>query len=376
MLKKEERKIDFTLAGLIIFLVLWGLFSMGTISFPLSLENYGNPWYYFIHQLIMVLIGGAGFFLFLKIPLEKIKKMAPYLFLASLILAILVFLPKIGVKSGGAQRWLSFWGISFQPAEFLKISFLLYLSAWLSEKIKNQKKQGDLVIFATFLTMLLILFLILIFQRDMTTLIIISLIGLIVYFSASTPLWQSFFIAGAGVSILFFFIKFIPYRLARILVFLNPKTEPFGIGYHLNQSLIAIGSGKFWGIDNGFGFGLSRQKFDILPHPMTDSIFAIIGEELGFVGAIFLIALFLFLGWRGLKIARNSPDNFCKLAALGLTSWIVIQSFLNIGGIIGIVPMGGVPLPFFSYGGSHLIAELAAMGILLNISKNQEELTL
>ncbi|MBZ9572984.1 FtsW/RodA/SpoVE family cell cycle protein, partial [Patescibacteria group bacterium] len=160
-----------------------------------------------------------------------------------------------------------------------------------------------------------------------------------------------------------------PYRLARIFSFFHPEADPLGISYQLKQALIAIGSGKIFGIEKGFGLGVSRQKFGFLPHSMSDSIFAIIGEEMGFIGCTILIVFFLVLAWRGLRIAYTSEKSFFQLLALGITVWIMLQTFFNIGGMIGILPLAGIPLPFFSYGGSHLIAEMIGVGILLNISK-------
>jgi cell division protein FtsW len=157
--------------------------------------------------------------------------------------------------------------------------------------------------------------------------------------------------------------------LSRFTTFLNPEADPMGLGYQLKQSIIGIGSGKWLGIGSGLAFGLSQQKFGFLPHPTTDSIFAIIGEELGFVGAGFLIILFTLFAWRGFKVANHLEDGFSRILASGLVFWITFQALFNIGGIIGVMPLGGVPLPFFSYGGSHIITEMIGMGILLNLSR-------
>ena len=257
----------------------------------------------------------------------------------------------------------------FQPSELLKISFVLYLAAWLTGK-SNSEEKSKKSLFLHFSIILIILVLVLIFQPDMSTLAIILITGGIIYFASKVPWWHVITIIGVGFSGAMLLIKISPYRLNRLLIFLNPEADPMGMGYQLKQSLIAIGSGKIFGIENGFGLGLSRQKFGFLPHPMNDSIFAIIGEELGSIGLIILLSLFLLFIWKGLNIAKKSEDNFCKLAAIGITSWIALQTMFNIGGIIGIMPMSGIPLPFFSYGGSHLITEMIGMGILLNISKN------
>ena len=367
--QNKESHPDYILAGIIALLLLWGIFQVGTVSFPFSLEKFGTPWVYFFHQILMLGIGmGLGFFVF-KFPIKGLKKWAPFLFLLNLLLMVFVFLPKIGVEIGGARRWLNFGKFVIQPSEFLKITFILYLAAWLSGKSFSERKEKFKKVFLPFGIILGILLIVLLVQPDMSTLGIIFITGSLMYFISPTPWWHTLFCLGAGGGGAFFLIKTAPYRLARLLVFLHPETDPLGIGYQLRQALIAIGSGKIFGIENGFGIGLSRQKFGFLPHPMTDSIFAIIGEELGFFGGILLISLFLLFAWRGFKIANQTLTLFEKLLAVGITFWIVLQAFFNICGLIGILPLAGIPLPFFSYGGSHLIAEMIGVGILLNISR-------
>ncbi len=244
------------------------------------------------------------------------------------------------------------------------------MSAWLSGRFKTQKeKRGTSTTFVPFLIILIVLGAILLSQPDMSTLGIIAIVGILMYLIAPTAWWHGVLMLCGGGGAALVLIKLAPYRARRLMVFLNPEADPLGMGYQLRQSLIAIGSGKIFGIESGFGFGLSRQKFGFLPQPMTDSIFAIIGEELGFIGGALLITLFLLVAWRGLKIALSSSRTFNKLLALGITLWLIVQALFNIAGITGILPLAGIPLPFFSYGGSHLIAEIIGIGLLLNISK-------
>lgn len=369
---RSKKGIDYILLGTISILVLWGAFTLAATSFPFSLERFGSSWNYFLHQLGFGIIPGIilAFFVF-KINLETLKKISPYLFAVNVLLLVLVFLPKIGVEIKGAKRWLNFGPILFQPSEFLKITFLLYLASWLSGKLTFEKvrREASWQSIFVFLFVLGVLGLILINQPDFSTLAIIFLASLAVYFASSTPWWHSVLILLGGGGIGVILIKIAPYRLNRVLPVLNPEIDPLGIGYQLKQALIAIGSGKLWGIGKGLSLGLSQQKFGFLPQPMTDSIFAIIGEELGFLGASLLIFLFLVFAWRGFKTGIESKDEFLKLLAVGITCFIVFQAFLNIGGIIGILPLAGIPLPFFSYGASHLITEFIGIGILLNISK-------
>ncbi len=189
--------------------------------------------------------------------------------------------------------------------------------------------------------------------------------ALVMYFVASTPIWQTLSICLIAAGGLFALIKIAPYRLNRLLVFLKPATDPMGIGYQIKQALIAVGSGGIIGV----GLGMSRQKFGFLPQSIGDSIFAIFSEETGFIGAFILVFLFATLAWRGFKIAKNCQDKFSQLLASGITFWIILQTFINIGSTVGILPLSGIPLPFISYGGTALVNELVAMGILLNISK-------
>jgi cell division protein FtsW len=185
------------------------------------------------------------------------------------------------------------------------------------------------------------------------------------YFFSGTPLWHTIFLILMGLGSLSALIKFKPYRFNRLLVFLRPETDPMGIGYQIKQALITVGSGGLFGL----GLGMSHQKFGFLPQPISDSIFSIFAEETGFLGSAILLFLFLIFFWRGLKISKESPDKFSQMVALGISLWIIMQSFVNIGSMIGILPLSGIPLPFISYGGTHFVAEMVGIGILLNISK-------
>jgi cell division protein FtsW len=360
-----KNRPDYILFGVVITLVILGSLIITTVSAPFSLREFNNTYHFLVHQIIYGLIPGIILaIIFFKIPLSYFKKIAPILFILSLVLLTFVFLPKIGLRAGGASRWLNL-GVAFQPSEFLKLTLILYLSALVKKSVSSSEKKE---IFLPFLVVLGIISLILIFQPDISTLGIILLIALFIYFAAKTPFWHSIliiFAAGAGIISL---IKIAPYRFSRLFVFLFPEIDPLGLSYQIKQALIAIGSGGWKGV----GPGMSVQKFGFLPHPMSDSIFAIFAEETGFIGCFFLIFLFLIFIWRGLRISKRSVDKFSQLVALAITCWIGLQAFINIGSLTGILPLTGIPLPFISYGGSHLVAELMAMGILLNISKHQK----
>ena len=363
-----QKKPDYLILFLFGILLIFGLFTMGATSFAISLERYNNTWYIFLHQLAMVIIGAVLGFAAYKSPIKFLRKIAPLLFLINLILVFLVFIPGIGIEAKGAHRQIKLpAGFSFQPSEFLKISFIMYLAAWLSSKVQNKKEKGVSLI--PFLTVLSILIVGLITQPDMTTLAIICSIGTLMYCASKAPWWHYIAIVGLGGTAFLLLAKLEPYRWNRIISMLNPHFDPMGKGYQLKQAAVAVGSGGILGVGSGFALGLSRQKF-FLPEAITDSIFAIMAEELGFLGVAFLILLLLFICFLGLRIAKSKGQTFEGFLALGITVWITLQAFANIGGIVGILPLGGIPLPFFSYGGSHIMAELIGVGLLLNISKH------
>ncbi len=373
-----KRHINYHLLALVAALTTGGLLFLATLSAPASLKTFGNPNYYFFHQIISIAIGLMLFLVFLKLPLDWLKKLAPIFLILNILLLILVFFPVIGTEFWGAKRWINIGGKTIQPSEFLKITSILYVSSLISNKLSKNTKRGNTTssrrisnnnftaVFLPFFILLGVISVILIFQKDLSTLGVITMTLLTIYFLADTPIWHTILSLVIIISGAVSFIVFEPYRIKRFLVFLNPEVDPLGIGFQLRQSLIAVGSGGFF----GNGLGMSTEKFGFLPQAMSDSIFAILGEELGIVGCIVLISLFLYFAWLGFKIVNKSDNKFSKLVAIGIYTWITFQAFINIMSSIGMFPLAGIPLPFFSYGGSHIVAEIAACGILLNISKN------
>lgn len=373
-----SKHFNYSLFFLIVFIVGFSFLFFACLSTPASLERLGNANYYLFHQLFYgllpaIVLGVVAY----KIPLQFFKKWAPLLVLLNIITLFLVFLPKIGFSAGGATRWLNFGSFTVQPSEFLKITAILYLSAWIASKLSKEKVNdwktitkknfhNVLYIFLPFAVFLGLIAIALYFQSDASTLGIIAITLLALYFSAKTPLWHTILIVVAGIGALLFMIKFEPYRLDRWLIFLHPETDPLGKGFQLRQSLISLGSGGVF----GRGLGMSAQKFGFLPQAMSDSIFAIIGEELGIIGGLLLIASFILFFWLGIRIAKSSSDKFSQMVAVGIVFWITFQALINIASVVGIFPLAGIPLPFFSYGGSHLVVELIGVGLLLNISKS------
>jgi len=373
-----QRNFNYFLFLVVAFLVVFSFFFFACLSAPTSLQGFGNTTYYLFHQIISGLLPGIALgYAAYKISLPFLKKIAPWLLLSNIVLMFLVFVPKIGFSAGGANRWLNLGFGSLQPAELLKITAILYLSAWIASKLPEksesnwltslkQSSHNFIYIFLPFVAFLGLIFIALYLQRDVSTMGIISLTLLVIYFSSKTPLWHTLAIIGSGLAVLLFIVRFEPYRLSRWMVFLNPSADPLGMGYQTNQALISLGSGGVF----GKGLGMSAQKFGFLPESLSDSIFAILGEEIGAIGCIGLIAIFILLFWLGLKIAKNSTDRFSKMTAVGISFWIIFQAFINIASTAGIFPLAGIPLPFFSYGGSHLVSELIGIGLLLNISRN------
>ncbi len=388
MKTNEKNKPDFFLLSIIVILVLGGFFFLTILSIPFSLDYFETANHFSFHQLTRGILPGIFLgFLFFLMPLYYLKRITPIFFFFSIFLTILVFFPGIGVHSGGASRWISFFGVTFQPSELLKLTTILYLALWFDKKndfsLKRKKMRRGFLgrlkksIGYSFKNLLLPFFiitgmiaLILIIQPDISTLGIIITISLLIYFLAGTPIWHNLLIFLGGVGGIFGLtlirIPAFSYRYSRFQVLFNPELDPLGVGFQIRQSLIAIGSGGI----RGRGLGMSSQKFGFLPHPMSDSIFSVIAEEIGFLGCFILISLFVAFLWRSIEIAKSTNNKFLKLTSVGISSWIVLQSFVHIASLTGILPLTGIPLPFVSFGGSHIMVELMAMGILLNISKN------
>ncbi|PIR73569.1 MAG: putative lipid II flippase FtsW [Candidatus Moranbacteria bacterium CG10_big_fil_rev_8_21_14_0_10_35_21] len=363
-MSKTDSKIDKKLLWVALALFVFGLVMIASAGISYSQIRFDDPYFFFKRQLFGFGIGLVALYFFQKVDYGFWKKISFPLFLGSLVLLVLVFIPGIGTKIYGASRWIKIGPINFQPSEALKFSLIIYLAAWLvgrKERIRDFFEG-----LAPFVAIISLISFLLIKQPDIGTLGVVILIAMSIFFVSGSKLSHIFLILGGGVASLIILIKLEAYRMNRLLVFLHPELDPRGIGYQINQALLAIGSGGIFGV----GLGHSRQKFNYLPEPVGDSIFAIIGEELGLIGCLFLISLLTFVVIRGIKIAKNSPDEFSKLLAVGITAWIFFQSFINIAAISGLIPLTGIPLPFISYGGTSMVFLMAGIGILLNISKS------
>ncbi len=366
----KKKGPDYILIATVLLIILLGLFVLASVSSIRSQEAFEDPYYFFYRQLLTGFLPGLIVALLLyKIPLSFIKKWSPVFFILSLVSLALIFVPYIGEGIRGSARWINLYFFSFQPSEILKLTFILYLAGWLAEKGKSKKNKEILQTALPFVIMSAVMGVMFLLQKDASTLGVILLTALIVYFAAETPLWHTGALLLSGAGIFLLILKFSPVRLRRIYGMFDVNLDPLGSTYQIRQALIAIGSGGVLGA----GFGMSHQKYGFLPLSMTDSIFAIFAEETGFVGSALLIILFLILTWRGIVIAKNSNSQFVRLVSVGITSWFFIQAFVNIGSMVGLMPLTGIPLPLISYGRSHIIAEMAALGVLLNASKNEKK---
>jgi len=363
----KKHQPDYWLLTITVILVVFGLLMLGSASADLSLNKFGHPYYYLKHQIIYgLLLGCAGFYLFQKLNYQHLRKISLPFFFVSLVLLILVFIPSFGAAYHKTKRWLNLGGVSFQPAEIMKLAFILYLSGILSKnslkfkKSSTSKKETGRFLLLTGLVCGLIAK-----QPDLSTAILIGLTSLVIYFAAGGKISHLIPIVIIGLLGVLFLIKISPYRMDRLTIFLHPEIDPQGKGYQINQALLAIGSGGVF----GRGLAHSLQKFKYLPEPFGDSIFAIIAEEGGFLTSSLLLLGYLFFVFRGWRISLRLPDEFSRLVALGITSWIIFQSFMNIAAISGLMPLTGIPLPFISYGGSSLAITLTAVGVLFGLSR-------
>jgi cell division protein FtsW len=345
-------------------LVFFGLIILSSAGVVEGQKRFDSSYYYISHQFLYGFLPGLmAFFVLSRIDYNRWKKIAlPILFFA-ILLMVAVFIPGVGQQFKGAQRWIAIGPITFQPAEFLKLALIVYLAAWLSAR--NNRFTNPSYSLAPFAIVLALVALLLLLQPDFGTLGLIVIIGVAMYFLSGAKLRHFLAILVIFGIVLGGLAFASPYRFNRIKTFLNPTQDALGTSYHINQALIGIGSGGIFGV----GFGRGQQKTNFLPEPVGDSIFAVLVEELGFVGGAVLIALFLALFFSLLRVAKKCTNEFAKLFLLGLGVWIVVQAFINIGAITGIIPLTGLPLPFVSFGGSSMMSLMAAMGIAVNIAR-------
>ncbi len=364
----KKNGIDRIFFGIVIALIVIGVIMFTSASLGILAKNETKFYSVIFGQFVFGLLGGlVALFFGLKIPYKFWRDYSLPIFIISIALTVLVFVPGFGSSHGGARRWVNILEFSFQPVEFLKIGFILYFAAWLSWA-KNRVSDIRFGLLPLIL-MLGVIALILLKQPDTKNIILITVTGIVMLFVSGAP-WK-YILGLLGLSIIGFIIlaTFKPYLMERINTFINPSQNSSSSSYQLQQSLIAVGSGGTF----GRGLGQSIQKFNYLPEPQGDSIFAVVGEELGFLGGVILICLYVAFSLRGYRIALNAPDSFSKLLVIGIITIIIAQSFMNISSIIGVFPLTGVPLVFISHGGTALLLSIGMMGIVLNISRQSKK---
>lgn len=327
-------------------------------SVAIALRDFADPYHFVREQVKWLVLGFIVMTVFSRISYTYWKSVAVPILLGTIGLLIAVFIPGFGVKALGAHRWLDFGLFTLQPAELAKLSLVLYLSAWFSSK-----ETGRFLAFFILLGMIVGL---VVLEPDLGTSIILMSTAIIMYFLSGAPIWQFVALIPVVLGGVGALAVSQPYRLRRVMTFFNPENDPLGASYQIRQVLLSLGSGGWFGV----GLGKSRQKYEYLPEANTDSIFAILGEEAGFIGGCFVIVLLLLLVWRCFRIARACHDPYGRLLALGVGSWIGVQACINLGSMVALVPLTGVPLPLISYGGSSLIITLGAVGIVHNVSKH------
>ncbi|PIQ75533.1 MAG: putative lipid II flippase FtsW [Candidatus Portnoybacteria bacterium CG11_big_fil_rev_8_21_14_0_20_40_15] len=360
--KKTPNLIILTVVAI---LVIFGLFMVTSAEVVISQERFNQSFYFAKNQILKGLIPGLILgYIFFRVPYQYLRKYALPIFVIGLAMLTAVFIPGIGMALSGAKRWLQIGSFNFQPSEIFKLGFIIYLASFLGKTDKSDKKENRQRLIP-FLIILGITGLLIALEPDIGTLGVFALTAFAMYFMAKTPLGHVLILGVAGILALVLLVNIFPHALERVQVLLHPDIEQGGKAYQINQSLIAFGSGGIF----GQGLDQGKQKFLYLPQAASDSIAAVIGEELGFLGMLGMLTLFVTFGFQGLKIAKNAPDDFSRLLAGGITCYIIIQAFINITAIVGLIPLTGVTLPFISYGGTSLVVSLIAVGILLNISK-------
>jgi cell division protein FtsW len=351
------KRIDYPLLITIIILTIFGLFMIYNSSSYIAFRDFSDKYHYIKEQAVWAAIGMVVLFIASRFPYKGLYTLSVPILITAIVMLLLVFIPGVGIKVLGAKRWINLGFTTLQPAEFVKLSLAIYLAAWFSNKEKER--------FLAFCLLVGVVFILVMLQPDMGTGSIILFEAILLYFLSGASM-KHFFILGPVIALgggALILVE--PYRAARLFSFLNLHSLD-GVSYHVKQILIALGSGGIFGV----GAGNSLQKYAYLPENVTDSIFAIIAEEFGLIGSSVLILLYMVVIWRGFLIAMHAKDQFGKLLAGGIIGFLGIQIALNLSAMTMLVPLTGVPLPFISYGGSALIINLCAIGILLNISRN------
>jgi cell division protein FtsW len=353
------------IAVLVGVLCVFGLVMVGSASPVISLGLYGSPWTIFIRQVMWMGVGTAALLIFARMDYRKWRTIRGPLVIGTMVLLVAVLVPGLGVTAGGSSRWIGFGMLRLQPSELMKLALAVFAADLLTRRADRTSDQKMIIV--PVLSVLGISAILILKQPDMGTALVLCCIAFGILFMGGVSMAPILKILGAFGVLAVIIGLADPYRRDRILSFLNPGANRSGSGYQVWQSLIGLGSGHIFGL----GLGGGRQKWGLLPNAHTDFIFSVVGEELGLFGAIMTLALFFALAWFGLRAATRAPDRFGSLLAVGITTWITSQAVINVGAVVGVLPVTGIPLPFISFGGSSLVITMAAIGILLNIAVHE-----
>lgn len=355
---------DYLLLAVLTVLLVIGLIAVYSSSYALGYAQFGDPNFFIKKQVLFAVLGLVGMFIAMNVDYRILMKLSPLLMLFALLGLAAVLLPGIGFEQNGARRWVALGPLPpLQPSEFAKVAVLIYMAAWLAAKGETVKDFSLGVM--PFVGMVGLIGALIMLEPDMGTAMMVALITGTLFFVAGARLTHLLALVGSGLVMAVVLILSHGYRADRLLAFTSAEDDPTGVGFHALQMLVAFGSGGI----GGLGLGVSRQKFFYVPGSHTDGVLAIVGEELGFIGVVVVLLLFVVLLARGLRIAMRAPDRFGSLLATGVIAWIALQLLINVGGVTRSIPLTGIPLPFLSYGGSSLMALLTAVGVLLSVSR-------
>lgn len=350
----SARALNLTILGLVIGFILFGVLMVYNVSVVESFVTFNDSFYSVRSQALWAVISITSLFVVSKIPTKFWLTLGPLLFAAALVLLVLVLIPSIGLKIGGARRWIAVAGFSFQPAELMKMGLVLYLSTWLTKPRR----------FLSFALLIGGIFGLIMLQPDLGSGLIILSIAAGMYVTAGKPIKHLVWLAVGGAIGILILILISPYRMERLTTFLDPDSDPQGKSYHIHQITIALGNGGLF----GQGLGQSKQKYRYIPEASTDSIFAILAEEFGFVGCGMIIIGYIVLCLKiGEKVQRVESNQSLYLLGTGIMTWLAAQVLVNLSSVVALIPLTGVPLPFISYGGTALLSLCSAIGILIGI---------
>ncbi len=350
----------------VLLLCLIGLVMVGSASSVVSIATYGTPWAIFIREVMWMGIGGAALFCTVRLDYRVLRRFAPLLLLGTFALLFVVLVPGLGVHAMGSSRWVGFGQLRLQPSELMKLALAVFAADFIAKRLDEDASDrriiGPLLMVTGFACVLILA------QPDMGTAMVLVLIALALLFVSGVRLGPVLKVLAALVALAVVVAVASPYRRARLLSFVNPSAHGSGSGYQVMQSLIGLGSGHFVGA----GVGGGQAQWGFLPNAHTDFIFSVIGEQLGIVGALAVLALLGGFLWLGIRAAREATDRFGSLLAVGLVAWVAAETLINVGAVVGVLPVTGIPLPFISFGGSSLVITMAAAGMLINVARQGE----